>query len=129
MKTICSALLLIVLCATVLSARSKTGAVAAVTAFPNPLGFPATEVGQISPIQKATFYNAGNVSLTFTYFQTPLDFQIVQNTCVATVPVGRSCDIYFVFKPTRTGSIGKYLVVYGNMAAPYYEALAGIAFE
>ena len=130
MKTVITAVLFAVISCSMLSAaRPKPGQVAAVTGFPNPLGFPTIQVGQMSAIEKVAFFNVGNVPLSFTYFQMPLDFQIVQNTCVATVPVGGHCEIDFVFKPTRTGSIGEYLVMYGNMAGPYYQALAGTAFD
>ena len=133
MKTLSAVLLFAVVSCSLLSAGPNkgkdSGQVAAISGFPNPLGFGKTEVGQISRIEKVTYYNVGNVPIELTYFQMPLDYQILQNTCVADVPVRGSCDIYLVFKPTRTGNIGEYLIIHGNMMGPYYQALAGTAYR
>ena len=78
----------------------KSGPAAAVTSLPNPLAFPDTTVGTVSDVRTTTFYNIGQLPLYFTNFQVPPDFAIVQNTCVTYVPVGGTCAISLVFRPT-----------------------------
>lgn len=112
-------------CGVLTASAKKGGPVAVVVSLPNPLGFPDTPVGGISAIRTATFYNVGQLPLYFTNFQVPPDFAIVQNTCVAYVPVGKSCTISFVFRPGATGAIGEYLYISGNMSYVYAQALMG----
>ncbi len=130
MKTLAGVLVAICLSSAVLMAGGKAGGhkggpVAAVSSLPNPLGFPDTAVGDISAIQTATFYNVGQAPLYFTQFQVPPDFAIVQNTCVTYVPVGQTCTISFVFRPTRSGIIGEDLYIFGNMNYVYVQGLIG----
>jgi len=89
------------------------------------MAFPDTALGDISSIQTATFYNVGQTPLYFTRFQVPPDFEIVLNTCVAYVPVGQTCAISFVFRPTRTGIVGEDLYLFGNINYVYVQALIG----
>ena len=98
---------------------------AGVVSFPNPLVFPSTPVGGISTIRNATFYSTGKIPLYISRFDVPPDFAIVQNTCVAYVPVGKSCTISLVFRPTASGSMGEYLYLAGNMNYIYVQALLG----
>jgi len=63
--------------------------------------------------------------LYFINFQVPPDFAIVQNTCVTYVPLGGTCAISLVFRPTSSGMIGEYLYISGNMNYVYAQALIG----
>ncbi len=130
MKTLAGVLVAICLSSAVLMAGGRArgnngGPVAAVSSLPNPMAFPDTVVGDISSIRTATFYNVGQTPLYFTRFQVPPDFEIVLNTCVAYVPVGQTCAISFVFRPTRTGIIGEDLYLFGNINYVYTQALIG----
>ena len=95
--------------------KRKGSTTAAVVSVPNPLAFPDTLVSGISAIRSATFYSTGQVPLYIFGFDAPPDFAIVQNTCVAYVPVGKS------------GSVGEDLYLTGNMNYVYAQALLGKA--
>ena len=103
----------------------KSGQVAAVVSIPNPLGFPDTTVGGISAIRTVTFYSTGQAPLYISRFDVPPDFAILQNTCVTYIPVGKTCTISLVFRPSASGSIGEYLYLSGNMNYVYAQALLG----
>jgi hypothetical protein len=112
-------------CAVLMGGPHKRTAVAAAVSIPNPLAFPDTEVGATSTVLTATFYSVGQAPLNLAQFQMPPDFQIAQNTCLVWIPVGKSCTISFVFRPTHTGSIGEDLFISGNMPFPFVQALLG----
>ena len=126
MRTLARLLAIVcLLCAVLMAGTHKRTPIAAVVSIPNPLAFPDTEVGATSTVLSATFYNVGQAPLTLTQFQMPPDFQIAQNTCLVWIPVGQSCTISFVFRPTHTGTISEDLYISGNMPFPYVQVLMG----
>ncbi len=126
MKKLAKSLAIVCLLSGVLAAGDrKSGPAAVVTSLPNPLAFPDSAVGSVSAVRSATFYNIGQLPLYFTNFQVPPDFAIVQNTCVTYIPVGGTCAISLVFRPTSSGMIGEYLYISANMNYVYAQALIG----
>jgi hypothetical protein len=80
----------------------------ALTIEPPNVGFPFTAVGDTSPARTAVVRNTGNVpnqiSSVSTTGSLAADYSVVSSTCVgATLPVGATCIIDVVFRPSDSG--------------------------
>ena len=76
---------------------------AAIVLTPTSLAFPATPIGNTSPVQNITLSNTGGVSANVQPAVIAGDFRITANTCTTTLAPQTGCTISIVFAPTASG--------------------------
>ncbi len=104
-----------------------------ITLQPAPLAFPTTLIGQASPSQGFTVFNAGNQSLILSGLSTTSGFAQAQTgarDCTAsyTLVWAASCTAAIQFVPTKTGATqGSFLLTYNslNLTATQTVAMSG----
>ncbi len=105
-------------------------AAAALTLSPTSLTFPSTAQGSTSPTQAITVTNTGGVSAQL---QTPTitgDYQLISNSCGATLAPGATCTLQIAFAPTAAGTRTGVMTLPANVAGGNVSASlngAGVA--
>ena len=111
---------------------SGTGAVAsAIQVTPPNLTFATTGVGQTSIPATVTVTNTGiAATLSGLALAIPAGFQLVNNTCAATLGPGLSCTAQVEFAPTAAGAqAGSLTVTSSTVPASATVALQGMGFD
>ena len=111
---------------------SGTGTVAAgLQVSPTSITFITTGVGQASSPTVVTVTNSGSsAALNNLALVVPAGFQLVNNTCTATLAPGLSCTVGVDFAPQVAGSLtGNLTVTSSSVSTPISVALAGMGFD
>jgi uncharacterized protein (TIGR03437 family) len=103
--------------------------VTAITAAPNSLTFPATNVGATATAQTVTVTNGGSVAVAMKSFTfsgpNASDFQQT-NTCGSSLAGGAGCTISVTFTPAAAGTRSATLsITHGDPASPLTVPLSG----
>jgi hypothetical protein len=106
-------------------------AAAAIQVTPATVSFPTTGVGLASNVINVTVTNTGIVNpLSSLAVTVPVGFQLVSNTCAATLGPGLSCTVGVEFTPTVAGSqTGNLTVTSSTVASPALAPLQGTGFD
>jgi hypothetical protein len=111
---------------------SGTGALAAaIQVTPAAINFASIGVGLDSAPATVTITNIGTVTaLSNLALTVPVSFQLVNNTCAATLAPGSSCTAGVVFAPTAAGAqTGSLTVTSTTVAAAATVPLQGMGFD
>ena len=111
---------------------SGTGAVSAgIGVTPATINFATTGVGQTSSSTTVTVTNSGTVtSLSGLALAVPSGFQLVNNTCAATLGPGLSCTAGVEFAPTAAGAqMGNLTVTSSTVTTGASMPLSGMGFD
>ena len=111
---------------------SGTGAVAAgIAVTPSAIDFPPTGVGQTSSPATVTITNTGALTaLSSLALTVPAGFQLVNNSCTATLAPGSTCTTGVEFAPTTAGAqTGNLTVTSPTVAASPFVTLQGMGFD
>ncbi|MGA2046983.1 MAG: choice-of-anchor D domain-containing protein [Terracidiphilus sp.] len=111
---------------------SGTGAVAAgIAVTPPAIDFPTTGVGQTSSPATITITNTGALTaLSSLAFTVPSGFQLVNNTCAATLAPGSTCTTGVEFAPATAGAqTGKLSVTSPTVASSPFVTLQGMGYD
>lgn len=106
------------------------GGLGAIQAVPAVIGFGAVGVGTTSNPITVTLTNPGTSGLDNLTLTAPVGFQLVNNTCTATLGPGASCSTGVVFAPTSAGAQNGILTVTSSTAsATAAVSLVGTGFD
>jgi len=111
---------------------SGTGAYAAAIQVTSPsLTFPTTGVGETSAPVTVTVTNSGAAdALSNLVVAVPAGFQLVNNTCAASLGPGASCTLGVEFAPLAAGAqTGSLTVSSSTVTNPVQVPLAGMGFD
>jgi hypothetical protein len=110
---------------------SGTGAAgAAIQVAPSAIVFAATAPNAISSLTAVTVTNTGvSASLTNLALAVTAGFQIVNNTCPASLGPGQSCTAGVEFAPTNAGAQTGALTVTSSAAATASVPLSGMSLD